>query len=223
MTPDRERLSPQTLLALFGATMVAIVVAVLAIDRPVARFSHDVLRVAGKEQWYFVALTDIPDVLPALAGIVFAIALVQVLRGVELGHRMRTLLQVAIVLVVAIMLKEQLKMLTGRTWPETWTNNNPSYTKDGVFGFFWLKPLLEKTGRAYLAFPSGHMTIIAAACTSLALVVPRLRWVAPIPVALVAIGMIGANYHWVSDLIGGTALGAAVALAGHRLAQASKT
>jgi membrane-associated phospholipid phosphatase len=199
-----------------AAVVASLALTVASVDRPVARFAHDVLRVGGKEQWYFVALTDIPDALPVLANVILAGYVLAILLGARPGRWGRLALEVAVVVVVAVALKDAAKLIAGRPWPETWTNDNPSYIKDGVFGFFPLKPLLERTGRAYLAFPSGHMTIIAAACTALALHAPRLRRVAPVPVVLVAIGMIGANYHWVSDLIGGAALGAAIALAARR-------
>ena len=74
--------------------------------------------------------------------------------------------------------------------------------------------------RAFQAFPSGHLTAISATAVSLSLLCPRWRWLAPVPIALVAIGMIGSNYHWLSDQIAGTALGAGVALAVHRLGKA---
>jgi membrane-associated phospholipid phosphatase len=135
--------------------------------------------------------------------------------GVRPGPRGMTALRIALAILVAIALKEQLKFLFGRTWPETWTNNNPSYIRDGIFGFFPLQGW-GSGGRAYHAFPSGHMTMISVAAVSIALNWPRWKWAAVVPIALVAIGMIGANYHWVSDLIAGTSLGAAVAIAAHR-------
>ena len=96
------------------------------------------------------------------------------------------------------------------------SNNNPSYIRDGVFGFFPLQGW-GSGGRGYHSFPSGHMTMVSVAAVSVALNWPRFRWFAIVPVALVAVGMVGANYHWVSDLIAGSCLGAAVAGAAHRL------
>ena len=204
--------------AIIGLSLVLTALAVAFVDRPVADFAHTVLRAGGKEQPFFKALTDIPDIIPVIAGIIAGYHAIALLFGVMPGPRGRIALQIALAVLVAITMKEQIKVLAGRTWPETWTNNNPSYIKDGVYGFFPLKSLLaEKVGRSYHAFPSGHMTVISVAMVSLALNFRWLRWVAPIPVVLVAIGMIGCNYHWVSDLIFGTALGSAVALGSYRL------
>ena len=37
--------------------------------------------------------------------------------------------------VAALGMKDQLKVLLGRTWPETWINNNPFWIGNGAFGF----------------------------------------------------------------------------------------
>ena len=195
------------------ACFAQVIAAIVFIDRPLADFAHTL---PSDDKPVFAALTHLVDPIPVVAGLITAWFTVAALRGVRPGPRGRRALRIALAILVAIALKEQLKVLTGRTWPETWTNNNPSYIKDGVFGFFplegWRSP-----GRAYHSFPSGHMTMISAAAVSMALNWPRWRWAASLPVALVAVGMIGANYHWASDLIAGTALGAAVAIAAHRL------
>jgi membrane-associated phospholipid phosphatase len=183
------------------------------VDRPVADYAHAVLRV---NEPTYRAMTDIVDVVPVYAGLVTGWFVIAALFGVRPGPRGMIALRIAIAILVAIALKEQLKVLLGRTWPETWTNNNPSYIKNGVYGFFPLKGL-GSGGRGYHSFPSGHMTAITVAAVSIGLNWPRLMWLAPVPMVIVAVGMIGANYHWVSDLIAGAALGTAVALAAHRL------
>lgn len=186
--------------------------AIAFIDRPVADFAHASLRV---NEAAFAALTHIVDPIPVAAGLVAGGYGIAALLGVRPGPRGMIALRIAVAVLIAIALKEQLKFLFGRTWPETWTGNNPSYIKDGVYGFFPLKGL--GGGRSYHAFPSGHMTAVTVAAVSIGLNWPRWRRVAAVPVGLVALGMIGANYHWVSDLIAGTFLGAGVAVAAHRL------
>lgn len=192
--------------------MTAMVLSYWLIDRPAAQFAHSVtLPYRG----WFDAVTHIVDPLPVLAGLVCLTCAVQALAGVYPGPRGRIALRLALALIVAIYLKDGIKGLAGRAWPETWTNGNLSYIRDGVYGFF---PMRGFNGtRAYQAFPSGHATAISAAAVGLALLFPRWKWLAPLAIGLVAIGMVGANYHWVSDLIGGAALGSAVALAAHRL------
>lgn len=220
--PVTGELTARTMLALVALCFTATILVVMFIDRAVADYAHAHLRVNGKETAFFKALTDIPDPIPVMAGLVTAWYSVGLLFGIRPGPVGRVALQIALAVLVAVTIKEQLKVLAGRTWPETWTNNNPSWIKDRVFGFFPMTSLFgEKVGRAYMAFPSGHMTIIAVAMTSLALNVGKrwLWWVAAVPVVLVAIGMVGCNYHWVSDLIFGAFLGAGVALAAFRLAR----
>ena len=201
----------QTVALVFAAYVGAILGSIAFIDRPVAETAHAVWRAYPA----FEAMTHLVDPIPVLAGLATGGYVVAALFGVRPGPRGVVALRIALAVLVAIALKEQLKFVFGRTWPETWTNNNPSYIKDGVYGFFPFKGF--GTGRAYHAFPSGHMTAISVAAVSVALNWPRLRWVMPLPVLMAAVGMIGANFHWVSDLIAGTGLGAAVAVAAHRL------
>jgi membrane-associated phospholipid phosphatase len=51
--------------------------------------------------------------------------------------------------------------------------------------------------------------VIAAPMSVFWLIFPRWRWVWATIVALVAIGLLGADYHWLSDIIAGGFLGAA--------------
>lgn len=207
----RREQAPQTLLVRRALIVCAasVLLSIAFLDRPVADFAHSVLR---PHAGWFSALTHVVDPVPVAAGLTAGGFALHVLLGGKVGPRGWLILRVALAVLAAIALKEQLKVLFGRTWPETWTANNPSYIRDGVYGFFPLKGLWTGS-RAYHAFPSGHMTAISAAAMSAALIWPRWRWLAALPVVLVAIGMLGANYHWLSDLIAGAFLGAGVAVA----------
>lgn len=101
-------------------------------------------------------------------------------------------------------LKEELKFAFGRTWPETWINNNPSWIGDGTYAF-----AAFHGGRGWASFPSGHMTLITAPVSVLWCVLARLRWLWAGLVALVALGLLGSDYHFLGDVIAGTYLGAA--------------
>lgn len=61
-----------------------------------------------------------------------------------------------------------LKFAFGRTWPETFYQNNPSLLSDGVYGFHPFQG-----GVAYSAFPSGHAAVAAAVATVLWVYYPR--------------------------------------------------
>jgi membrane-associated phospholipid phosphatase len=205
----------RAVIAAMVACLVLVVACIAFVDRPVADYAHTVLRVNER---YYKVMTQIVDPIPVYAGLVTGWYAIAALFGGRPGPRGMIALRIAIAILVAIALKEQLKVLFGRTWPETWTNNNLSYIKHGVYGFFPMKALMsDGAGRGYHSFPSGHMTAISVATVSLGLNFPRLMILAPVGMTIVAIGMIGANYHWVSDLIAGAFLGTAVALAAHRL------
>ncbi len=86
-----------------------------------------------------------------------------------------------------------------------------------------LKPLIDRTHRGGLAFPSGHTTAVAS--TSVAAGVLLLGWVA-VPFALrwigslgllllvVAVGtsLVGRGYHYPTDTVGGVGVALAVVL-----------
>ena len=70
--------------------------------------------------------------------------------------------------------------LFGRTWPATWTNNNPSLLRDRVYGFNCFH-----SGHGYSSFPSGQTAAVLA----------------------VGIVLTGANFHFLSDVIAGGFVG----------------
>ncbi len=113
-------------------------------------------------------------------------------------------LRVACAILIAWALKEELKFGFGRTWPETWIKccPNPSYFGDGTYGFF---PFTG--GQGYASFPSGHTTAITAFAGSLWFLWPKLRWLGIVLTLAVVIGLLGADYHWLSDIIAGGILG----------------
>jgi membrane-associated phospholipid phosphatase len=103
------------------------------------------------------------------------------------------------------MIKNILKFIFGRTWPETWVDNNLSFIRDGVYGFHFMHG-----GSAYQSFPSGHM---AAACAVLSVIwirYPYFRSFYVIAGLLVGTVLTGANYHFLSDVIAGAFVGVSI-------------
>ena len=145
--------------------------------------------------------------LPKLAVIAFSILALAAAAGWRATMRSRILLILAISVFAAMEVNSEVKAVFGRTWPESWLGNNPSWIRDGVFGF---SPF--HGGRGWGSFPSGHTTTVTTPATVLWIVWPELRilWVSI--VGVVVIGLIGADYHFVSDTIGGLYLGALVGL-----------
>jgi membrane-associated phospholipid phosphatase len=120
----------------------------------------------------------------------------------------RVLLAAAISVTVASGIAEQVKVVFGRPWPETWRkdqqgNDNSSYIRDGDYDFRWFDG-----SDSYGSFPSGHTTIICAAMSVVWIAWPKARWLAALLVAAVVVGLVGNNYHFVGDTVAGGLLGA---------------
>jgi membrane-associated phospholipid phosphatase len=67
-------------------------------------------------------------------------------------------------------------------------------------------------GAAYQSFPSGHMAATCAVVSVLWIWYPRLRWLVTIAGIAVGVGLIGANYHFLSDVIAGAFIGISIGL-----------
>jgi len=188
-----------------GAALACLALTALAVafvDLPAATFAHEHLRGIAVFPW----LTHLVDPLVPAAVIVLAVAAVGVAGGRPLPAWARTLVACSLSVVIAVVIKDELKYACGRLWPETWTHGNPSWIGDGAHGFFPFHG-----GEGWESFPSGHMTRITAVMAVLWLRLPRWRWLWAAPVALVAAGLFGANFHFIGDMIAGAGLGAACA------------
>lgn len=185
------------LLALAG-TAVATVAAYLWLDRPIALFSH--AHISNPDM--FAVATHIPDPFMPAAVIVFAAVGIWVLSGRALAKPQLTALLCSISLIVAETTKNQLKYIFGRTWPDTWVNNNPSFIHDGVFGFNFMHG-----GIGYTSFPSGHSTLTCSLLSVLWIAYPKFWPLYLLVYLAVVIGLLGADFHWLSDIIAGTFLG----------------
>ena len=192
-------LGTRALVVLSCPTLVLLCVAF--VDRAGATLSH--ADFAGRNS-AFVALTHIVDPIPVAAGLGLAGSGLAALFGWRPGRVGRTLVGCCLATLVAIALKDELKYAFGRLWPETWVDNNPSWIRDGAYGFF---PFHGRTG--WSSFPSGHTTVVTAPVTVLWQRLPRWRPILAIPVGLVVVGLFGADYHFIGDMVAGLYLGAA--------------
>src|SRR4051812_23715070 len=182
----------------FVACVVLSVLSILFVDRAVSAWAHTLNRPDPLE-W----LTHIIDPFVPAALVGLAAAAIAAIFGWRPGPLGRAIIALCIAVLIATVLKEELKFLFGRTWPETWVGNNPSWIKDGVYRF---EPL--HGGRGWAALPSGHMALIAAPCTVLWMLAPRIwRWLWAALILAMAIGLIASDYHFVGDMIAGTFVG----------------
>ena len=123
--------------------------------------------------------------------------------GRPLSHNQANTFICSLSIIFTEAIKNALKFIFGRTWPETWVQNNPSFIRDGVYGFHFMHG-----GAAYQSFPSGHM---AATCTVISVLwirYPHFRRFYLIVGLFVGSALVGANYHFLSDVIAGAFLGA---------------
>ncbi|HWZ94067.1 MAG TPA: phosphatase PAP2 family protein [Opitutaceae bacterium] len=212
------RANSNPLRRLFWGGLLAVVLVGLSIafvDRPASNWAHDTLRGIVVFPWLSWLVNPVLPV--AMVGL-SAAGLVLAGLAAGLGWRpkgwSKTLIACCLAAVFAFALKNALKYVFGRTWPESWIDNNPSWIKDGEFGFHFFHG-----GTGWGSFPSGHMTLITAPFAVLWQRARRWRWLCVLPILAVAIGLFDADYHFISDMIAGVYLGvvcasAAVALVG---------
>lgn len=185
---------------IFGLAATALVTTISYwwLDRPLALFFSKTFPYTRA----FVTLTHIPDPLVPFAIVVFVGLGLWSLSGRALSHAQICALLSSISLIVAEATKAQLKYAFGRTWPATWVNNNPSFLHDGVYGFNFFRG-----GPEYASFPSGHMAVTCAVLSILWIYYPTARLLYTVAGLAVAVGLMGANYHFLSDVIAGSFVG----------------
>ncbi len=193
-----------------SACVALVGVSIAFIDRPVARFVHAELR-DGPVAASVARLPETTTLVPLLTLIVAVVCLAS-------GMRAARVLRIAAIALVSFgtaeAIKTGLKYAFGRTWPETWTQDNASFIRDGVYTF---SPF--HGGSGFASFPSGHMTAAASVMTVAWLLLPRGRAVWALITLLSAAGLLAMNYHFVGDVIAGFFLGSAVSFAMVRLAR----
>lgn len=187
-------------LSALGCLLLA-VVAIPWIDRPVVDLVH--LHTQGTRWIQHIA--ELPAPLFVLAWPTFLIIGAVGLYRRRLPEWAITLWLAGGAVGVGNLAKQALKYTFGRTWPDTWLHENPSYLHDGVFEFKFFAG-----NYAYASFPSGHLTVMLACTAVIALRHRVLRVPCAIAIALTAFGQIAAAYHWTSDVLAGAALGIAV-------------
>ena len=178
---------------------VATAISYIWLDRGIAYFAHDELRQFA----VFPHLTRISEGFATVAVAAIAIVGLRALSGRPLSKLHSVTLLSGLSLLVATAAKNQLKFVFGRTWPETWIHNNPSLIHDGVYGF---NPF--HGGAGFSSFPSGHTAAVCAVMSVLWICYPQWRALYALCVAAVVAGLIGADYHFLSDIIAGGFVGA---------------
>lgn len=186
-------------------TAVTVAIAYQWLDRPIALLMHS--NAIATHRNILVDLSQIPDPLIPIAVVILLALGFRALAGRPLLNHHAVIIVCAWSLLFAAATKNQLKIVFGRTWPETWTHNNPSFIHNGVYGFNFMR-----SGSAYQSFPSGHMTAVCAVISVLWWWYPRWRGLYVAGVLAVGLGLIGANYHFLSDVIAGSFVGISIGM-----------
>ena len=133
--------------ALALGVIAAILFAIAVLDRPLASFAFHRLH---DSRGPFIAATRLVDWLEGAAALGLLWTAWIFARGRRLGARGLIALRATLALFVAVGVKDLAKLAFGRTWPETWTGGNPSFIRDGAYGF---TPF--HGGLGWSAFPSA--------------------------------------------------------------------
>ena len=182
----------------YGFMLALIIISVNFWDRPIA----DAMHAHGYSGTFLKLLSQIPTVLEVIAAVFIMGVLIKRSR-----ERFSSLIMNLIAtIVLASLVRVSAKMAFGRTWPETWVNDNPSWINDGIEAFH---PFAQ--GVAYNSFPSGHALFTFSLATVFWYHFPRLRPVWLACMLGVLIGQLGQNYHFLGDLLAGATLGTLIA------------
>jgi membrane-associated phospholipid phosphatase len=201
--PAFRRLLWATLIALpIGAALV--VICYFFVDQPFAFLAY-----ANKKDWapyipYLKWLTFVPTTLEKWVPVILVVLMVRRVWG-PLRRCQLTLLVACVSLGLGEMFKGSLAYVCGRPWPETWINNNPSLIGTGTYAF---NPF--HGGQGWASFPSGHTARMLAAIAPVWVAYPRWRWVCVAAAVPVPVGLLGMDYHFVGDVVGGGFVGAIV-------------
>lgn len=172
----------------------ATVLSIFFLDRPIATFTYEHQLRNPVFEW----MTWPPDILYLLIAF-WLVACIKRDWRLRFGQ---TVQNVLLALALAWGVRITAKFAFGRTWPDTWIDNNPSWLQNGIEGFY---PFAEST--AYGSFPSGHTLVTFAMAAVLWQTLPRWRWLWALFCLSVVVGMLGQYYHYLGDLLAGALLG----------------
>ena len=190
----------QTWSASLALTILAVAICVAWLDRPIAYAMHDAL---GRYE-FLARFTRTPSFSSPLAILIFLVFLARRIVRRRFARLDLVLILCDVSIILAKLLLGPLKFAFGRTWPRY---HEPSLIHDGVYGFNFFH-----AGNAFESFPSGHVGSICALLVVLWMFYPRFRLVYAACVAAMAIPLVVANYHFLSDVIAGGFLGSSTAV-----------
>lgn len=191
-----------------AACIALVAIGYLYLDQPLSRFAYAVI---GRHE-IVRAFQSFPEYLALVSVLLIVVLGLARLFGGTLGHLWHTAFAAGLSLLCASAIGYHLKYIFGRTWPETFVHDNPSFIRDGVYGFFWFHG-----GEGWASFPSGHILAAMSFLIVPAIAYPKTRVACGLLVLMEALALWAQNYHFFSDIVAGAFLGAAVGLVTARL------
>jgi membrane-associated phospholipid phosphatase len=179
--------------------IVAIIGSYFYLDRTVVTWlvqhhSRDVFWFKIMANWLVQAMMIVVPLFYLSAAVAFYMR--------RLGDRMQQVLLACHATVLAYVMDHFFKFIFARTWPATFSCDNISWLRDGVYDFHWFK-----SGVAYGSFPSGHTAWASATACAVAMLYPKSRILCSLLLFTVMFGLIVMYYHFVSDVLAGMLLG----------------
>ena len=144
---------------------------------------------------------------PVVTATVFVFCGIIAIMGRRLSKVEIAVAMCAISSLAAIVIKDLLKFVFGRTWPDSWGPGIVSFVRDNVYGFNFFQ-----SGRSFKSFPSGHAAAAAAVLSIVWILFPELRVMCMIGILAADIGLIALNLHFLGDVIAGSFLGVSTGL-----------
>jgi membrane-associated phospholipid phosphatase len=206
-TPSARIIMTRAFNAWFGSLLAIAIftpISVLWLDKPIALFVHDTLgrQILGGG----VASAPILSI-PLLSGFVFVVCGLSAMLGREFSKLETVVLLCDVSTLAAETIKNELKFVFGRTWPESWEPNIQSFIRDDVYGFHFFQ-----FGKSFESFPSGHAAVVAAVMSVLWILFPKLRRLCSVCVVAADVALVALNLHFLSDVIAGTFVGVSTGL-----------
>ncbi len=193
------------LIRLWLVSIVLILISYHFIDRSLASFIY-------LNQWrvHLAPLAHVVEWPPVVSGFSPFLLLVLLWKNrlkTDVSPFQKMLLLLALSVIFTYVLKNDFKWVFSRYWPETWKNNNLSWIQDHAYGFQWFQGSPFQGADVTGSFPSGHASVSFATFTAIGLSYRRLLKLCLLLASLEALAMVVFNYHFLSDVIAGAALG----------------
>jgi membrane-associated phospholipid phosphatase len=194
--------------------IVAVVICYFWVDRSVAFFvyNHHINSIE-----IFRWLTYPPPEIQNWSALAMTILIVRRAWG-PFQRWQKVLFVACISLIVADNFRISLGDVFGRYWPLTWTHDNPSLIGTGTYGFHPFQ-----RGDDVGSFPSGHACRILGFGGVWMIAMPGTRVMAMVLSVPMLVSLVAMNYHFVSDVIAGSVLGALIAAYAVHLARLKMT